>query len=261
MPWTDIRDGNPLKRRLRDGETLVGCFQRIAASDVTELCAAAGFDFVVVDLEHALISEARVADLVRAAEAAGIIALVRVPNHDPAPIGRLLEVGAAGIHVPQVGSAGEAEEAVRATRHAPRGTRGLSTARQAGYGAHMSLAEYVAASGDWPLVVVQVESRSSLANVEGIARVPGVDAVFIGLTDLSQDLGVPGDYDHPALGEAVDRAFQLIRGSGKAAGVPVTGAAMAEDYLARGARYLTTSDTRVLLDASRALVGRVRKQA
>jgi 4-hydroxy-2-oxoheptanedioate aldolase len=261
MPWTDIRDGNPLKRRLQDGETLVGCFQRIAAPDVTELCAAAGFDFVVVDLEHALTSEARAADLVRAAEAAGILALVRVPNHDPAPIGRLLEAGAAGIHVPQVCSAGEAEEAVRATRHAPKGTRGLSTARQAGYGAHMSLAEYVAASGRWPLVVVQVESRPGLASVEAIARVPGVDAVFVGLTDLSQDLGVPGDYDNPAVREAVDRAFQLIRGCGKAAAVPVTGAAMAEDYVGRGATYLTTSDTRLLLDASRALVGRVRKNA
>lgn len=259
MQWTDIRAGNPLKRRLRDGETLVGCFQRIAAPDVTELCAAAGFDFVVVDLEHALISEVRVADLVRAAEAAGILALVRVPNHDPAPIGRLLEAGAAGIHVPQVSSAAEAETAVRATRHSPEGMRGLATARQAGYGARMSLAEYVAASAEWPLVVVQVESRAGLANVEAIALVPGVDVVFIGLTDLSQDLGVPGEYDHPALREAVDRAFETIRACGKVAAVPVTGAAMAADYLGRGATYLTTSDTRLLLDASRALVESVRR--
>jgi 4-hydroxy-2-oxoheptanedioate aldolase len=261
MPATDIRDGNPLKRRLQDGEALVGCFQRIAAPDVTDLCAAAGFDFVVVDLEHALISEVQVADLVRAAEAGGIFALVRVPDHDSGQIGRLLEAGAAGIHVPQVSSAGEAEGAVRATRHTPSGTRGLSTARQAGYGAHMSLAEYVAASETWPLVVVQAESRSGLASVEAIAGVPGVDVVFIGLTDLSQDLGVPGDYDDPGLREAVDRAFELIRGCGKAAGVPVTGPAMAEEYLGRGATYLTTSDTRLLLDASRALLEQVRKRA
>jgi 4-hydroxy-2-oxoheptanedioate aldolase len=261
MPGTDIRAGNPLKRRLQDGETLVGCFQRIAAPDVTELCAAAGFDFVVVDLEHALISESRVADLVRAAEASGILALVRVPSHEPAPIGRLLEVGAAGIHVPQVGSAGEAEAAVHATLFAPNGMRGLATARQAGYGARMSLAEYVAASETWPLVVVQVESRSGLASVEAIARVPGVDVVFIGLTDLSQDLGVPGDYDHPALRDAVDRALETLRGCGKPAAVPVTGAAMAEDYVARGVTYLTTSDTRLLLDASRALLAPVRKKA
>jgi 4-hydroxy-2-oxoheptanedioate aldolase len=260
MPWTDIRAGNPLKRRLQDGETLVGCFQRIAAPDVTELCAAAGFDFVVVDLEHALISEERVADLVRAAEAAGILALVRVPRLDPAAIGRLLDAGAAGIHVPLVCSAGEAEEAVRATRFAPNGTRGLAPARQSGYGARMSLTEYVAASEAWPLVVVQVESRSGLASVEVIARVPGVDVVFIGLTDLSQDLGVPGDYDDPALRDAVDGVLEALRGCDKAAGVPVTGAAMAEDYVARGATYLTTSDTRLVLDASRSLLGRVRKE-
>jgi 2-keto-3-deoxy-L-rhamnonate aldolase RhmA len=125
----------------------------------------------------------------------------------------------------------------------------------------MSLADYVAASNEWPLVAVQVESRAGLASAEGIARVPGVDAVFIGLTDLSHDLGVPGEYDHPVVREAVDQAFAAIRRCGKAAAVPVTGAAMAEEYLARGATYLTASDTRILLDASRALLTGLRKHA
>jgi 2-keto-3-deoxy-L-rhamnonate aldolase RhmA len=261
MPWIDIREGNQLRRRLHEGETVFGCFQRIAAPDVTELCAAAGFDFVVIDLEHALISEARIADLVRTADAVGIPAVVRVPSRDPGPIGRLLEIGAAGIQVPQVSSAGEAEEIVRATRHAPEGRRGLATSRQTGYGARMSLAEYVAASSEWPLVVVQVEDRSGLASVDAIGRVSGVDAVFIGLTDLSQDHGAPGDYSHRALAEAVDRAFKVIRDCGKVAAVPITGAPMGEDFVRRGARYLTTSDTRLLLDASRQLVERLRSEA
>lgn len=261
MPAIDIREGNPLKRRLQGGQTLLGCFQRIAAPDVPELCAAAGFDFVVIDLEHALIPEDRVADLVRAAEAVGIPAVVRVPSRDPGPIGRLLEIGAAGIQVAQVSSSRQAEEIVRATRHAPEGMRGLATSRQTGYGASMSLAEYVAASNEWPLVVVQVEDRSGLASVEDIARVPGVDAVFIGLTDLSQDLGTPGDYDHPDLTAAVDHAFELIRACGKAAAVPVTGAAMGEAFVRRGARFVTTSDTRLLLDASLQFLERLRSEA
>ncbi len=261
MGWTDIRDGNPLKRRLQDGEALLGCFQRIPAPEVTELCAAAGFDFVVADLEHGLMTEQRAADLVRAAEAAGIPALIRVPSHDPPTIGRLLETGPAGLHVPQVRSAVEAEAVVRATRYPPDGQRGLSTPRQAGYGGRMSLAEYVGASLEWLLVVVQVESRTGLDEIEAIAAVEGVDAVFIGLTDLSQDLGVPGAYDDPALREAVDRAFRLVKARGKVAAVPVTGRTMAEDYLARGATYLTANDTRLLLASGRAFVEELRASA
>jgi 4-hydroxy-2-oxoheptanedioate aldolase len=123
---------------------------------------------------------------------------------------------------------------VRATRSAPNGTRGLATTRTAGYGTRRSLAEYVAASETWPLVVAQVERRYGLASIEAIARVPGVDVVFVGLTDLSQDLGVPGEYDHPALSDAVGQALEPLRGCGMFAAVPVTRAAMAEDYVARG---------------------------
>ncbi len=261
MTWTDIRNGNPLKPRLRGGETLLGCFQRIPAPEVTELCAAAGFDFVVIDLEHTPVAEERAAGLIRAAEAAGIPALVRVGSHDPATIGRLLDAGPAGLHVPQVRSAAQAEAAVRATRYPPKGSRGLATPRQAGYGARMSLAEYVRASEEWPLVVVQVESASGVDEVEAIAAVEGVDVVFIGLTDLSQDLGVPGEYGDPALRDAVERAFRLIESCGKAAGVPVTGGAMAEEYAARGATYLTANDVRLLLDGGSALVAKLRSGA
>jgi 4-hydroxy-2-oxoheptanedioate aldolase len=258
MAWTDIRNGNPLKARLRSGEMLLGCFQRVAAPEVVEICAAAGLDFVVIDLEHAPIAEDRAADLIRAAEAAGIAALVRVPSLDPSAIGRILDAGAAGLHVPQIRTAAEAEAAVSATRFAPAGSRGLATARQAAYGARMSLADYVRASEEWPVVVVQVESRPGLDAAEAIAALDGVDVVFVGLTDLSQDLGFPGEYEHPALRQAVDGAVRAVRSRGKPVGVPVAGAAMAEAYAARGATYLTVTDVRLLLDAGRTLVGQLR---
>lgn len=261
MARIDRRDGTSPKERLQRGETLVGCFQRIPAPEITEVCAYAGFDLVVVDMEHTLVSEARVADLIRAAEAVGIAALVRVPSHDPATIGRVLEAGPAGVQIPRVQSAAEAAAAVRATRYAPRGVRGLSTSRQAGYGARMSLEEYVGASEQALLVVVQVEDRSGLEEVEGIASVEGVDAVFIGLTDLSQDLGVPGRYDDPALRRAVEGAFRAVKGQGRAAAVPVTGAAMAKEYLELGATYLTTNDIRLLLNSSRAFLAGLRGNA
>lgn len=258
MGWIDIRDGNQLKERLRRGETVLGCFQRVPAPQVTEVCAAAGFDFVVVDTEHTPVSTERVADLVRAAEAAGIPALVRVGSHDPAAIAPLLEAGPAGLHVPQVPSAAAAAAVVRATRYPPHGSRGLASPRQAGYGTRMSLAEYVRASEEAVLLVVQVENLAALEEVEAIAAVPGVDALFVGLTDLSQDFGVPGEYGHPKLREAVDRVLRAGEAQGKPVGVPVSGPAMAEEYRARGARYLAANDIRLLLESSQALVERLR---
>lgn len=258
MAWNDIRKGNPLKERLCRGEVVLGCFQRIPAPEVTELCSHAGFDLVIVDMEHAPISEERVAGLVRAAEAAEVAAVVRVAGADPVVLARVLEVAPAGVQFPLVRSAAEAEAAVRATRHLPDGSRGLSLSRASGYGRRMSLAEYVSASEEALLVVVQVEDRVGLREVEAIAAVPGVDVVFIGLTDLSQDLGAPGRFDHPALREAVEHAFRQIRAQGKAAGVPVTEAAMAEEYVALGATYVTANDVRLLLDASVAFVAALR---
>ncbi|HEY3185024.1 MAG TPA: aldolase/citrate lyase family protein [Gaiellaceae bacterium] len=252
-----MAERNTLKERLRRGGTALGCFQRIPAAEVTEVCASAGFDFVVVDMEHAHIGEDRVADLVRAAEAAGIEALVRVPGHDPATIGRALDTGAPGLHVPRVGSSAEAAAAVAATRYAPQGSRGLATSRRTGYGGRGSLAEQVAAA-DEVLVAVQVEDRAGLEQVDAIAALPGVDVVFIGLTDLSADLGVPGRYDDDRLQEVVAEALQRIGAQGKAAGVPVASAAMAEEYLALGASYLTTNDVRLLLEASGAFVHALR---
>jgi len=244
-----VAERNTLKERLRRGETALGCFQRIPAAEATEVCAAAGFDFVVIDMEHAHIGEDRVADLVRAGEAAGIETLVRVPGHDPATIGRMLDAGASGLHVPRVGSPAEAAATVAATRYPPEGLRGLATSRRIGYGGRGSLAEQVA-NADEVLVVVQVEDRAGLEQVEAIAALPGVDVVFIGLTDLSADLGVPGRYDDDRLQEVVAEALQRIGAQGKAAGVPIASAAMAEEYLALGASYLTTNDVRLLLEAS-----------
>jgi 2-keto-3-deoxy-L-rhamnonate aldolase RhmA len=249
-----VAERNTVKKRLSSGGTVFGCFQRMTAPEVTEACAYAGFDFVVVDMEHAHVGEDRVVDLVRAAEAAGIEALVRVARNDAGTIGRLLDAGPAGVHVPRVGSAVEAAAAVAASSYPPEGSRGLATSRQAGYGARRSLAEQVAANADEVLIVVQVEDQGGLERVEEIAAVPGVDVVFVGLTDLSADLGVPGRYDDPRLRKAVAEALRRVAAQGKVGGVPVANAAMATEYLALGASYLTANDVRLLIDAASAFL-------
>lgn len=258
MGWLDTDETHTLKARLERGDALAVCFQRIPAAAATEALAAAGLDAVVVDMEHTPITLERVAELVRAADAAGIDAIVRVPGVDPVTISRSLETGAVGVQVPLVRSAAEAETAVAATRFAPRGTRGLASSRQTGYGARMPLPEWIELSERRTIVVVQVEDRAGLAAAEAIAAVDGVDVVFAGLTDLSRDLGVTGRYDAPELLEAVERIKTATAAAGKAFGAPAGDAPAAARQRLAGARYVAGDDVRALLAGAGGLVAAVR---
>jgi 2-dehydro-3-deoxyglucarate aldolase/4-hydroxy-2-oxoheptanedioate aldolase len=256
--WRDIEKRGSLRERARTAGPLVGCFQRIPAATVTEVLAAAGLSFVIIDMEHTPVSLDRVAELVLASEAAGIDAVVRVPSADPVTIARTLETGCMGIQVPLVRSAAEAELAVRSTRFQPRGTRGLAAPRQTGYGAHQSLADWVAASEKHLLVVVQIEDRRGVADAEAIAAVDGVDVVFVGLTDLSHDLGVPGQFDAPPVTEALDRVRSATALAGKVLGLPATDLAGLERARSLGAAYLTMDDVRLLSVGAVQLLERIR---
>jgi 4-hydroxy-2-oxoheptanedioate aldolase len=251
MDRDDIRTGRALRRRLHAGEPLAGCFQRIPAPTVTELIAASGFDFVVLDMEHTPVSLERIGDLVRAAEAFGLPPLVRVPSHDPVGIARALETGCVGIHVPLVRSAPEAEAIVAATRYAPAGTRGLAAPRQIAYGTAMPVGDWVRASHDSVLVVVQVEDRLGVAEAGAIAGVDGVDVVFVGLADLSTDLGVPGELAHPSVTAAVESVASVAR----VTGAPARDADAAAALRAQGVAYVTTDDVRCLLRGAAAFLG------
>jgi 2-keto-3-deoxy-L-rhamnonate aldolase RhmA len=250
MPWTDVRAGSSLKRRLAARETVLGSFVRMACPESVEVCGHAGFDFVVIDLEHSPMGDDEATSLVRTAEAVGVPALLRVPDDSAARIGRLLESGAAGIHVPQVRDLAHAQASIQAAKYAPSGIRGLATNRASGYGLRMSLDEYVVAANEAGLVVLQVETAGALEQVEQIAALPGCDVVFLGLTDLSLDLGITGAYDHPKLIESIERARAAAEAAGVTLGAPATSLAMARNLREHGVRYVTTNDLRLLTDAA-----------
>ena len=261
MNWIEIDESATLKSRIRRGEAVVGCFQRIPAPGITEVCAAAGFDFVVFDMEHTPVSIDRIAELVRAAEAVGIGAVVRVASSDPAGIAQTLETGCVGIQVPLVRSAPEAEAIVSSVRFQPRGRRGLAAPRQTGFGTRMPIAEWVATSEARTVVIVQIEDRAGVACADEIAAVDGVDALFVGLTDLSQDLGVLGRADAPEVQEAIARVAASANGSGKAHGLPASDAGTAVRYLEAGARLLTFDDVRIMLTGSQERIRAVRNRS
>ena len=202
-----------LKQRLANGDSVVGSWLSLGSTAVAEIMALAGFDFLAIDLEHSPTSIETTADMIRVISLAGSSPLVRVTSNDPHLIKRVLDAGAHGIVVPNITSGAEARLAVAATRYPPVGIRGVGLHRAQGYGAQF--AEYRSAITDGLLVVVQVESAAAIECIDEILSVDGVDAVMIGPYDLSNDLGVPGDFASEVFGVAVER----VRASAQAAGV------------------------------------------
>lgn len=249
---------NPIKERLTGGAEVIGTFVRITCPEVAEILIHAGFDFVVVDGEHSPTDDGAIGTVVRAADAAGAVALVRPPACEPSVVGRLLETGARGVHLPQLQDARAAELALRAVRYPPLGTRGAAIGRSGGYGLSMSLADYIETANRDMITVAQVESAQALDEIADIASLPGLDVVFLGLTDLTVDYGIPGEYGHPRISEALSRAQRAAESAGVALGVPVTDGAMLARMRAAGARYFTANDVRLLGAGARHFLREVR---
>jgi 4-hydroxy-2-oxoheptanedioate aldolase len=212
-----------------------GLFLKLPSTEVVDLVRAAGFDFVVVDLEHSQLGEPDARALVRHARAIGLPALVRLPEVDRGLVNRLLEAGAAGIQLSTVRRAGQVRELRAATRYAPAGTRSISLSHpQAGYGATALAAYLEAQAGEPPLVVAQIETAETDDPLEAIlAERP--DVVFLGTTDLSVDVGLDA--------ERVRARVEEVAAAAERAGLPL-GAFGLEDP--RVAYHLVSSDLALL---------------
>ena len=261
MAWRDPRDGNPVKTALAAGETVVGAFVRMPTIETVEICAHAGCQFLIIDNEHTPVDWERTAAMVLAAEAAGTTSIVRLPTWGRERITKALDAGADGVMIPQVEGGRVTLEVVAATRYGPSGTRGTATNRNSGYGMKMSLPEYIDAANQSTLVIVQIESVEGVSKADEIAAVEGVDCIFVGLSDLSVRLGVPGDMEAPALLEALAEVGSECVRHGKALGVPVGSAEMALAFRERGARFIATGDVGVLAKGMRRFVEEVARSA
>jgi 4-hydroxy-2-oxoheptanedioate aldolase len=191
-----------LKKRLLANETMYGMFCSTPAALSVEIIAAAGYDFVVIDLEHTLIGPRQLASMLLAARASGVAALVRVASAYQAL--QVLDAGAEGVVFPRVVSVKGARDAVRACHFAPLGERGLNATWHSRYGRH-DLAEFTQEASERTIVVAMVEDSEGLRNVDEIAAVEGVDVLLEGAADLSQSFGVPWQTRHPDIRAAVSR--------------------------------------------------------
>lgn len=213
-------------------KTHLGTFLSIGSPAVAELAAECGFDWVLIDLEHGCESEAALPNQLRALRGSGTIAIVRVSAPHPDLIGRVLDWGAQGIMVPHVNTVAEAEHCVRSAYYPPQGHRGVSrTVRAYGYGMRLP-----GDSPPKPIILAQIETVEGVANVEQIAAVEGIDALFIGPADLSFDLKArqsPCSYD-----ECVDAIAKAAKNHGKGCGILVRHADDKEKLKALGFSWL-----------------------
>ncbi len=200
---------NRLKRLLDDRTIAFGPNLQIPSPFLVEIIAGAGFDYVLLDGEHGE-AYADLPGLIVAAEGAGISPVVRVPSHERAYLLRPLELGAAGIQVPMVETAAQAQRLVNETKYAPLGSRGFSgVSRSSRFG--LTLPEEIADAGnERVLLIVQIESTEGIANAEEIAGVPGVDMVFVGPSDLAQSLGIPGRPEAAQVMEAIQKVIRDV---------------------------------------------------
>ena len=186
-------NNHQLKQKLQNGETTVGSWITLGHPGIAEIFSQVGFDWLVVDLEHSVISIEMAADLIRVIDLCGSVPLVRLTSNDPNQIKRIMDAGAHGIVVPMVNSVEEAKKAVAATRYAPKGQRGVGLARAQCYGPGFE--DYLHWQEDGPIVIVQIEHKDAVNNLDDILVVPGVDGFIIGPYDLSCSMGIPGQFE------------------------------------------------------------------
>jgi 4-hydroxy-2-oxoheptanedioate aldolase len=249
---------NPVKEKLKTGQAVAGVFCNIPSPASVEMLGLMGYDFVIIDAEHGPMDVEACEHMVRAADASGIVPLVRVAVNLPQNILRYLDAGALGVQIPMVNTREEAERVVASTKYPPQGRRGLAATRAAGYGAGIGLSEYVTVANEETLVIVQAETREALANLEEIASVDMVDMVFLGPTDLSAALGYPGQATHPEVLAAIEEAGKTILRAGKAAGTIARDLGAYTHWREQGFQYLCTGLTNLIAEAGRAYIQGIR---
>ena len=231
---------NLTKAKLAAGERVVGCFFKYAAADLAEYLALLGWDFLVFDGEHGAIEPGDLSGLSRACELHGVTPIARAPTNLAHPILRFLDAGVHGVHVPWVNSASEAERAVSFVKYQPRGVRGLAGNRSGDYGLTEPLDSFVARANRETLTVIHIETIEAVDAIDDYLAIDDLDVLFLGPTDLSQSMGLVGQGGHPELIAAMDRVAEAVAGSDKTLGIFAATLGDAEEWVAKGARYIAT---------------------
>lgn len=249
---------NRFKSALARGDMLYGCWAGFADAYATEMLATAGFDWLVIDGEHAPNDLPSIMRQLQVLEGRHSAPVVRLPMGEPWAIKQVLDAGAQTLLIPMVDSADQARALVRATRYPPDGIRG-SGAALARATQFSAIPDYVATANAQICLLVQVETRAGIDALDEILQVDGVDGVFIGPSDLAADMGYLGDSDQPEVRAVIRDALARIAASDKAAGILSLDHDTARLYRDWGAQFLAVGiDVVMLTQAARATMARWR---
>ena len=254
-----MRLENPVKDKLRAGETVIGVFIPMPSPDVVEISALAGFDFVLLDAEHGRISPGDAYPMILAAEARDIPALVRVGENDRQVILKYLDLGVSGVMIPQTNTPELAKEAVESMRYAPAGRRGLAGGRTFDYGMGMPMSDRVSAINDRVLSIIQFEHIDALPHIDAMLATPGLDVFFVGPTDLGQSMGFAGQTGHPDVEAVIQQVADTAKGRGVALAIVAADAETANRRIAQGFQMVVTNAPALLMRASREMLNGIER--
>lgn len=247
---------NAFKRAIHEGSAQIGLWQALASPYTVEICSGAGFDWLLIDAEHAPNDVPMVLAQLQSAAAYPVEPVVRIPLGDVSLVKQYLDIGARTLLVPMVESAEFAELMVRATRYPPNGVRGVGSAlgRASRWNRRP---DYLQTAHEEICLLIQLESTRALERAEEIAAIDGIDGVFIGPSDLAADMGFLGNPGHPVVQEAIERTIITIRNAGKPVGILIADESLAKRYLELGASFVAVgTDVTILARGAEALANR-----
>jgi 4-hydroxy-2-oxoheptanedioate aldolase len=251
---------NPFKRAIQAGQLQIGLWSSLSSHVSVEVIAGSGFDWLLLDTEHSPNELPMVHSQLQAAVGGTAHPVVRPPWNDTVVIKRFLDIGVQSFLVPYVQNEAEARAAVAATRYPPKGVRGVATASRASRFGRVK--DYFAKAEEELCVIVQLESRQALSNLEAIAAVEGVDGLFIGPSDLAADFGRLGNPGHPEVQAAIEDAVRRIQACGKAAGFLTGDEQQARRYIELGCTVAAVgADIGLLARGAEQLAARFKGQA
>ncbi|MDF2153447.1 4-hydroxy-2-oxoheptanedioate aldolase [Vibrio sp. CAU 1672] len=238
--------GNRFKIGLNSDDTLWGLWMGLPDTSCAEICGSAGFDWVLIDGEHGSFGLTEIKHHLQALAPHSAAPIVRAEDGNPTLIKRLLDIGAQTLLIPMVNDAQQAREVVQACFYPPLGTRGIGSAL-ARASQWNRIPHYLHRANDHVCVLVQVETKEAIDNIEQIAAVEGIDGIFIGPSDLCGSMGHIGNPGHPEVVAAINHAIEVIKAAGKAPGILSLNPAEAKQYARQGVKFIGAGvDTLIL---------------
>jgi len=255
---------NRVKKALKEGKVVIGTMvSEVRSPGIAQMLATAGFDFMVIDLEHSGFSIQTMADLILGARAAGITSIVRVPSKKGHHLlSRPLDVGAQGLLVPQVETKEEVVEIIKATKYYPLGQRGMALRRIHSDFVRKDALEITRSANEQTLIILQIESKKAIDGLDELLSVEGVDAALIGPNDLSQSLGIPGQTTHPKEIEYIGKMVNICKEHNVPSGIHLGSVEALKKWINEGMRLImVSSDINMIVETAARLVRELREVA